>query len=146
MITKHGFDYMIDAGLGHGPNDFEGIQLRVIPKGDTADNLWDTTSPALADGPPQERPANAAYADLEKEIGQCGIVSFAEASTSVPFVGAAAGELPCRKPLQPHQILAHLRSSRITQNLARDVCFSCSSKWTSPAPFDQVRSLRQSGH
>jgi hypothetical protein len=34
-----------------------------------------------------------AYLDLEKRIGQCGIVSFAQASTAVPFVGAAAGAL-----------------------------------------------------
>jgi hypothetical protein len=26
VMAKHGFDYMIDAGLGHGPHDFEGIQ------------------------------------------------------------------------------------------------------------------------
>ena len=40
-----------------------------------------------------DRQASVAYKDLEKRIGQCGIVRFAEASTSVPFVGAAAGAL-----------------------------------------------------
>jgi hypothetical protein len=92
-MAKHGFDYMIDAGLGHGPNDFEGIQLRVVAIGDDPSDLWNSDPPALTEGPTRERLANAAYADLEKKIGQCGIVSFAEASTSVPFVGAAAGAL-----------------------------------------------------
>jgi hypothetical protein len=32
-----------------------------------------------------------AYRDLRQRIGACGIVSFAEASIAVPFVGAAAG-------------------------------------------------------
>jgi len=91
IMAKHGFDYMIDAGLGHGPHDFEGIQLRVIAKGDFASDLWDETSPES--NQLSERSPNAAYIDLEKDIGQCGVVSFAEASTSVPFVGAAAGAL-----------------------------------------------------
>jgi hypothetical protein len=89
-LARHGFDYMIDAGLGHGPHDFEGVQLRVIAKGDSTDDLWNSDAHEVA---PRERLKNAAYSDLEKTIGQCGIVSFAEASTSVPFVGAAAGAL-----------------------------------------------------
>jgi hypothetical protein len=35
-----GFDYMVDAGIGHGPGDFEGIQVRVIAKGAPLDRLW----------------------------------------------------------------------------------------------------------
>ena len=31
--------------------------------------------------------------ELEARIGRCGIVSFAEASTAVPFIGAATGAL-----------------------------------------------------
>jgi hypothetical protein len=92
-IAKHGFDYMIDAGLGHGPNDFEGIQLRVVAKGDDASDLWNSSPHASDTSQRPERLSNAAYTDLEKKIGQCGIVSFAQASTSVPFVGAAAGAL-----------------------------------------------------
>lgn len=89
-MAKHGFDYMLDAGLGHGPHDFEGIQIRIVAKGDAASDLWITTT---VDSPHRERPPNVAYADLEQVIGRCGVVSFADASTSVPFVGAAAGAL-----------------------------------------------------
>ena len=92
-MAKHGFDYMIDAGLGRGPNDFEGIQLRVIAKGDDPSDLWDLAPHASDTSQRPERLSSAAYTDLEKMIGQCGIVSFAQASTSVPFVGAAAGAL-----------------------------------------------------
>jgi hypothetical protein len=34
-----------------------------------------------------------AYHELERQIGQCGTVGFAEASVAVPFVGAAAGAI-----------------------------------------------------
>lgn len=91
-MAKHGFDYMIDAGLGHGPHDFDGIQLRVIAKGNSPDDLWNAPDPVLEDAL-SRRQSSAAYKDLETQIGQCGIVRFAEASTSVPFVGAAAGAL-----------------------------------------------------
>jgi len=92
VMARHGFDYMIDAGLGHGPHDFEGIQLRVIAKGVSADDLWEPPDDVIEDKL-AERKSSAAYKDLEARIGQCGVVSFAEASTSVPFVGAAAGAL-----------------------------------------------------
>jgi len=91
-MARHGFDYMIDAGLGHGPHDFDGIQLRVIAKGDLPEDLWNAPDLVLEDAL-SRRQSSAAYKDLETQIGQCGIVRFAEASTSVPFVGAAAGAL-----------------------------------------------------
>lgn len=92
VMAKHGFDYMIDAGLGHGPYDFEGIQLRVIAKGTSSGDLWNAPEHAREEAP-SDRQENAAYKDLEQQIGRCGVVSFAEASTSVPFVGAATGAL-----------------------------------------------------
>jgi hypothetical protein len=93
VMATHGFNYMVDAGLGHGPHDFEGIQLRVVAKGDAANDLWDRSAAADSGGSHRDCGENAAYVELGKQIGQCGIVSFAEASTAVPFVGAAAGAL-----------------------------------------------------
>jgi hypothetical protein len=99
VMAKHGFDYMIDAGLGHGPHDFEGIQLRVVEKGGSCDDLWSAPEHSL-EAPLSDRQASPAYKDLEEQIGQCGIVSFAEASTSVPFVGAATGALVIAQALR----------------------------------------------
>jgi hypothetical protein len=39
-IAGAGFDYMIDAGIGHGPVNFEGLQIRVLKKGTDAAALW----------------------------------------------------------------------------------------------------------
>jgi len=93
IMAQHGFEYMIDAGLGHGPHDFEGIQLRTVIKGQPIDGLWTQDAEREPAGQPNRLLGKEAYIDLEKQIGQCGIVSFAEASTAVPFVGAAAGAL-----------------------------------------------------
>lgn len=84
------FDFMVDAGIGHGPGDFEGIQLRVIAKGQAIDGFWGTP----ADAKMRERLlASEAYEALARQVGACGVVPLADASVAVPFVGAATGAL-----------------------------------------------------
>ncbi|MDP1532100.1 MAG: hypothetical protein Q8L92_00810 [Rubrivivax sp.] len=91
-LARHGFPYMLDAGIGHGPGDFEGIQIRTIAKGQPIEGLWD--KPKTADESTRNGLlSRQAYLELERHVGQCGTVEFAEASVAVPFVGAAAGAL-----------------------------------------------------
>lgn len=92
VLAKHGFPYMIDAGIGHGPGDFEGIQIRAIAKGQSIDGLW--SKPAGTDeGRVVKLQDSPAYRELEQHLGRCGTFEFAEASVAVPFVGAATGAL-----------------------------------------------------
>lgn len=90
ILAAHGFDYMIDAGIGRGTRDFESLQIRTIPAGASIEDLW-------LDQPQQSQRerlmSQGAYADLEREIGQCGVIPLADASVSVPFVGAATAAL-----------------------------------------------------
>jgi hypothetical protein len=89
-LAAHGFDYMIDAGIGHGATDFEGLQIRVIPAGLAIDGLWLDQDPS----PGRDRLMRKdAYAALEHDIGQCGVIPFADASVAVPFVGTATAAL-----------------------------------------------------
>lgn len=94
VLAKHGFPYMVDAGIGHGPGDFEGIQVRTIVNGQPPNGLW--CASALAEDTKEgmkgllDRPA---YLELEQHVGECGKVSFAQASVAVPFVGAATGAI-----------------------------------------------------
>ena len=81
---------MIDAGVGHGPSDFEGLQIRIIPKGASIDGVW--SEPSTSDHT-EQLCGGSAYVDLEQRIGQCGALTLARASVAVPFVGAAAGAL-----------------------------------------------------
>lgn len=94
VLAKHGFPFMIDAGIGHGHADFEGIQIRTIVKGQLPSGLWIVSNhfTDAKDGTKAllNRPA---YVELEKHVGACGKVGFAEASVAVPFVGAATGAL-----------------------------------------------------
>ncbi len=112
-MAEQGFEYMIDAGLGHSAHDFEGIQIRTIAKGQSIDGLWDETALTHHGTPPTQLTENLAYAELESRIGSCGIVSFAEASTAVPFVGAATGALVITQAirlasLQPSTLFLHM--------------------------------------
>ena len=93
VIAQLGFEFMIDAGLGHGAHDFEGIQIRVIAKRQSIEGLWNEATQPQHGAPSAKLMKMEAYAELEARIGRCGIVSFAEASTAVPFVGAATGAL-----------------------------------------------------
>jgi hypothetical protein len=90
-LARHCFPYMLDAGIGHGPGDFEGIQIRTIAKGQAIDGLWDR--PNTDESAPKSLLSRQAYLELERHVGQCGTVEFAEASVAVPFVGAATGAL-----------------------------------------------------
>jgi hypothetical protein len=88
LLAQAGFDYMLDAGIGHGPADFEGLQVRAVPRGADTDRLWNLP------GPERSRDrllASAAYRDLEAESGACGAYMLANASVAVPFVGAITG-------------------------------------------------------
>ena len=81
---------MIDSGVGHGPVDFEALQIRVLKKGVDPTRFW--SSPG--------RPKNvdklleqSAYRAKEAEPDRCGTLTLANASVAVPFVGAAVGAL-----------------------------------------------------
>lgn len=90
ILAAAGFDYMVDGGIGHGAADFEGLQVRVIPKAAAIDGLWN--DPAA--GPRRDRLlARPAYRELERAGGACGAYDLAGASVAVPFVGAATGAL-----------------------------------------------------
>jgi hypothetical protein len=89
-IARNGYDYMIDAGVGHGPRDFEALQIRVLRKGDDATKFWG--------GPPAPKQVAEilklnAYKRLADKHDACGTFTLAQASTAVPFVGAAVGAL-----------------------------------------------------
>ena len=72
-----------------------------MSRGQSIEGLWSKTTATDSDDARAKVLAKEAYVELEKKIGQCGIVSFAEASTAVPFVGAAAGA-----PRPPRRCLA----------------------------------------
>lgn len=90
ILAELGFDYMIDAGIGHGPGDFEGLQIRTIPNGVTTKKLWNAPPPPRLVDDLLEK---AAYQALKMQDQACGAYTLADGSVAVPFVGAATGAL-----------------------------------------------------
>jgi len=96
-IAKAGFEYMIDAGIGHGPVDFEGAQLRVLDRSADVARLWSRPVPAADVESPLKQNA---YLEYAKKIDECGTVALANASVAVPFVGAAVGAMTIAQVLR----------------------------------------------
>lgn len=82
-----GYAYMLDAGVGHGPVDFEICQLRSFARDDPAS--WETVSEEKDSAKLMQRSAYTAMAEKDA----CGALQLASASVAVPFVGAAVGAL-----------------------------------------------------
>lgn len=90
LIARTGFDYMIDAGIGHGAADFEALQIRILQRGVDPSSFWSSPErPKDVDRLMQQAP----YRAQEVQSGRCGTLALANASVSVPFVGAAVGAL-----------------------------------------------------
>ncbi len=87
-IASAGFDHVIDVGLGHGPRDFEGMQIRVVGKGVDLQGLW---AHAEKGKDVDALMHSKAYALHAAKTDRCGTRVLASASVAVPFVGAAAG-------------------------------------------------------
>ncbi len=87
-IAGAAFEYMIDAGVGHGPTDFDRAQIRVLHKGSDPRRFWSLPEPAKdVDAMLRLR----AYQVHARKFDSCGTFSLAQASAAVPFVGAAVG-------------------------------------------------------
>lgn len=102
-ILNAGFDYMIDAGVGHGPFDFELAQIRVLAKGSASS--WNNPSK------PKDI-AKILATEAYKKIDACGAFALAEASVAVPFVGAALGALSLTQAMR---LTAMLETSTLIQ-------------------------------
>jgi hypothetical protein len=89
-IAGTGFDYMIDAGIGHGVVDFEALQIRILARGLDASKFWSSPERSKDIDSLMEHEAYSGHAAAS---GRCGALTLANASVSVPFVGAATGAL-----------------------------------------------------
>ncbi len=87
-VEDVGFERVIEAGLGRGPQDFLGIDLHTFPASKPAREIWRETAASEAD---IAQPAYAAM--LEQSKDRCGTVRLAGRTIGAPFVGAVAASL-----------------------------------------------------
>ena len=87
-IEDVGFDRVIEAGLGRGPQDFFGIDLHTFPASMPARQVWHETGLA------EVEIAQPAYREMLERTGdRCGMVRIAGRTIGAPFVGAVAASL-----------------------------------------------------
>jgi hypothetical protein len=110
-IEDAGFERVIEAGLGKGPQDFLGIDLHTFPAARNARTIWQNTAAG------EVEISQPAYRQLLAERGDpCGTVRLAGRSIGAPFVGAAAAALAIAEFMRlalgahRHEVLScHLR-------------------------------------
>jgi hypothetical protein len=89
-LDKVGFDFIVEAGLGHGFRDFQTVRLHTLPGPRPAADIWPGRQGGNDDVASRE-----AYLHLMKEgvLDQCGVTLLAGKAVGAPFVGAAAAAL-----------------------------------------------------
>lgn len=92
-----GFDWIIEAGLGTGPVEYNAIRLHTFPASTTAQSKW---GGALTDSKTKTR-NNPAYDQLSADgMEECGLIQLASRSVGVPFVGTVAATLAIAEVLR----------------------------------------------
>ncbi|MGE3637363.1 MAG: hypothetical protein AB7G28_02310 [Pirellulales bacterium] len=89
-IEAAGFDLVIEAGLGAGPQGFRNIAMHTFPASRSAQQIWPSdgeVSSFSAMGLP-------AYRALQQDgVDECGLTRIASRTVAVPFVGLTAASL-----------------------------------------------------
>jgi hypothetical protein len=86
-LEKPGFDLIVEAGLGAGPQAFRSLSLHTFPASRSAEQLW-SRQVAAADEDFGDRPAYEAL--RQQGMDQCGLAQLASRTVGVPFVGLVA--------------------------------------------------------
>jgi hypothetical protein len=89
-LEKPGFDLVVEAGLGAGPQAFRSFSMHAFPASRSAEEIWSRQIAAAGDNF-EDRPA---YRALRHEgMDQCGLAQLASRTVGVPFVGLIAAAL-----------------------------------------------------
>jgi hypothetical protein len=89
-LEKAGFDLVVEAGLGAGPNAFRSISLHTFPSSRPAEQIW-SRHLGQADAGFESKPAYQAL--KQKGMDSCGLAQLASRTVGVPFVGVVAASL-----------------------------------------------------
>jgi hypothetical protein len=86
-LDKPGFDLVVEAGLGAGPQAFRSFSMHSFPASRTAEELW-SRQVAAEEESFEDR---AAYKALRQGgMDECGLAQLASRTVGVPFVGLIA--------------------------------------------------------
>lgn len=86
-LDSEGFELILEAGLGAGPESFRSIAVHAFPASRTPSGIWSTQVGQTGDNY-EDRPA---YTRLRKEgLDKCGLTELATRTVGAPFVGLIA--------------------------------------------------------
>jgi hypothetical protein len=96
-LDKPGFDLVVEAGLGAGPQAFRSFSMHTFPASRSAEELW-SRQVAMTDDNVEDQPA---YRTL-RQVGmdKCGLAQLASRTVGVPFVGLIAAAIAVSEPLR----------------------------------------------
>ncbi len=142
-LSDAGFEMVVDAGLGSGPDHYLDMQLHVFPAGRRSGDVpgWrdrvQTGGEALLDLP--------AYRTMQEESGdRCGTVEIAGRTVAAAFVGATAGALVISEAIR---YLAGEHRYAVVDATLRDLAALQAVEATDPSPagnpgFARLRAQR----
>lgn len=88
-LEDAGFELVVEAGLGAGPQAFRSIALHTFPSSRCAADIW---SKQVSDDVPDSMERMPAYQKLKRDgMDACGLTQLASRTVGVPFVGLMAG-------------------------------------------------------
>lgn len=90
-LSDHGFDFVVDAGLGGGPVHYLDMQLHTFPAERRSDEIAGWQQMRTLDTSLLDLPAYQHMTHLDGD--QCGTIEVAGRSVAASFVGATAGAL-----------------------------------------------------
>jgi hypothetical protein len=87
-LEKPGFELVVEAGLGSGPEAFRSLSLHTFPSSRSAEGIW-SRQVGQANHNVENMPA---YQELKRKgMDTCGLAQLASRTVGVPFVGLIAG-------------------------------------------------------
>jgi hypothetical protein len=89
-LEKPGFDLVVEAGLGAGPQAFRSFSMHTFPASRSAEEIW-SRQVGQPDENFEDRPAYRAL--REKGMDTCGLAQLASRTVGVPFVGLIAASV-----------------------------------------------------
>lgn len=89
-LDQVGFDFVVEAGLGRGHQDFRSLLIHTLPGEMSANTLWKDENEGS-----QTAVDAAAYRKMldEGSLDRCGVTLLAGKAVGAPFVGAVAATL-----------------------------------------------------
>ena len=96
-LDQVGFDFVVEAGLGRGHQDFRSLLIHTLPGKVPASELWREEGEAV-----QTAAEAAAYRKMldEGSLDRCGVTLLAGKAVGAPFVGAVAATLALSEVLR----------------------------------------------